>query len=113
MLHLSITSFGWLVTSLSSITYDNAFSRFASITELANSLHFMDSTPDIPEDPQKAVHTAAAPSFGPPAFEKTSHTISLIEQMDVEVTPQVIWILDPISAKVPWTNTHYVISEKK
>ena len=26
--------------------------------------------------------------------------------MDVEVISQVVWILGPISAKVPWTNTH-------
>ena len=66
----------------------------------------MNSTPDIPEDPQKAAHTTAASSFSPPAFKETSHTILLIKWMGVEVTPQVVWILDPIFAKVPWTNTH-------
>ena len=65
----------------SSITYDNTFSGFTSITELANSLHFTDSTPDIPEDLQKAMYTAAALSFGSPAFEKTPCIISLIEQI--------------------------------
>ena len=90
----------------SPITYNNTFFGFASIIKLANSPHFADSTLDILEDPQKAVHTAAAPSFGPPAFEETPHIISLIKRMSVEVTPQVVQILDPISAKVPQTNTH-------
>ena len=71
-----------------------------------SNVHFVDSTLDIPEDPQKLAHIAAAPSFGPPTFEGTPWTILLIEWMDVEVTPQVVWILDPISAKVPQTNTH-------
>ena len=89
----------------SPITYDNTFSRFASIIKLANSLQFVDSTPDIPEDPQKLAHTAA-PSFRPPTFKETAHTILFIKQINVKVTPQVIQILDPIFAKVPWTNTY-------
>ena len=52
------------------------------------------------------MHTSAAPSFSPPTFEETFHTISLIKWIGVEVTPQVVQILDLISAKVPWTNTH-------
>ena len=71
-----------------------------------SNIHFADSTLDIPEDPQKLAHIAAAPFFGPPIFEEAPCTISLIEWMNVEVTPQVVWILDPISAKVPQTNTH-------
>ena len=81
-------------------TYNNAFSGFTSITKLANSLQFADSTPDILKNPWKLVHTVAAPSFRPPTFEKTPCTISLIKWM-IEVTLHVIWILDPISAKVP------------
>ena len=95
-----------LVGCFTSITYNNTFSGFAFITELTNRLQFTDSTPDIPEDPWKLAHTTVAPSFGPPTFKKTPCIILLIKWMDVEVTSQVVWILGPVFAKVPQTNTH-------
>ena len=90
----------------SPITSNEAFSGFASIIKLTNSLQFTDSTLDILEDPWKLVQTATAPSFRSLIFKETPCTILLIEWMGIEVTPQVVWILDPISAKVSQTNTH-------
>ena len=66
----------------------------------------MDSTSDIPEDPWKLAHTAAAPFFRPPAFKETTCTILLIEKMGVEVTPQIVYTLDSIAAKIPEYNMY-------